>query len=48
MRPLAGLTYQGRGYNGALATGVGTPLSSDLASTFFVILVVLAAFSFML
>jgi hypothetical protein len=47
--PLAVLTYEGRGYNnGSLTTGAGAPLSSSLASTFFVLLVVLTAFSFLL
>lgn len=47
--PLAVLTYSGRGYNnGTLTTGAGAPLSSSLASTFFVLLVVLTAFSFLL
>lgn len=47
--PLAVLTYEGRGYNnGTLTTGAGAPLSSSLASTFFVLLVVLAAFAFLL
>jgi len=44
--PLAVLTYEGRGYNGSISMTVGTPLSTDLAETFFTILVVLAAFSF--
>lgn len=47
--PLAVLTYSGRGYNnGTLTAGAGAPLSSDLAATFFVVLTVLAAFSFLL
>lgn len=46
--PLAYLTYEGRGYNNAVATGLSTPLSSGLASTFFVILVALTAFSLLL
>lgn len=47
--PLAILTYQGRGYNGGgPATGGGAPLSVDLASEFFVILMVLTALSFLL
>ena len=46
--PLAVLTYEGRGYNGTLTTGAGAPLVSSLAAEFFVILVILAAFSFLL
>lgn len=47
--PLAVLTYEGRGYNnGSKPIGAGAPLSSDLASTFLVTLVVLAAFSLIL
>jgi hypothetical protein len=47
--PLAILTYEGRGYNSSgPATGSGASLSTNLASEFFVILVVLAAFSFLL
>lgn len=41
--PLAVLTYAGRGYNNAVPMGASTPLASDLAATFFVITVVLAA-----
>jgi hypothetical protein len=44
--PLAVLTYEGRGYNGSISMTAGTPLSTDLAETFFTILVVIAAFSF--
>lgn len=47
--PLAVLTYEGRGYNNAVATaGPATSLGSDLAATFFVVLVVVATFSFLL
>ena len=47
--PLAVLTYEGRGYNSVLTTGLpGTSLSTNLASTFFIVLVVLTAFSFLL
>jgi uncharacterized membrane protein len=44
--PLAILTYEGRGYNNSLA--VGPTLGSNLAVTFFILLVVVAAFSFLL
>jgi hypothetical protein len=43
--PLAVLTYEGRGLNHG---GTGTSLSVNLASTFFIVLLVLAAFSFLL
>ena len=47
--PLAVLTYEGRGYNNAAPTaGSANSLSSDLAATFFIVLVVVAAFSFLL
>ena len=47
--PLAVLTYEGRGYNDAIASaGSATPLGSDLAATFFIVLVVIAAFGFLL
>jgi hypothetical protein len=47
--PLAILTYDGRGYNsGGPVTGGGASLSTNLASEFFIILVVLTAFSFLL
>jgi hypothetical protein len=46
--PVAILTYGGRGYNAAVTSGSPTPIGVNLASTFFVILVVLAAFSFVL
>lgn len=46
--PLALLTYEGRGYNDAIATSPTTPVSSDLASTFLALLVLLAGFSFLL
>jgi hypothetical protein len=37
--PLALLTYEGRGYNAAIDTGAPVPLGTDLAVTFFVLLV---------
>jgi hypothetical protein len=47
--PLAVLTYQGRGYNsGGPATGAGASLSASLAADFFIVLMVLTAFSFIL
>jgi hypothetical protein len=47
--PLAVLTYAGRGYNNAVpSAGSATSLGSDLAATFFIALVVVAAFSFLL
>lgn len=45
--PFAVLTYQGRGYNGAAAPDAAGP-TSQLASEFFAILVVLTAFAFLL
>jgi hypothetical protein len=46
--PLAILTYEGRGYNGGPATGGGASLFAELASEFFIILMVLTALSFLL
>lgn len=47
--PLAVFTYEGRGYNGAVAiAGSATPVGTDLAETFFTVLLVVAAFSFLL
>ena len=46
--PLAYLTYEGKGYDNAVATGPSTPLTTVLASSFFVILIALAAFSLVL
>lgn len=46
--PLAVLTYEGRGYNDAKAIDGATPLSTDLAATFFTVVVVLAAFALLL
>jgi hypothetical protein len=46
--PAAALTYAGRGYNGSAASGPTTALSTNLASTFFVILVVLTTAAFLL
>jgi hypothetical protein len=46
--PLAILTYSGRGYDSTLTTGAGAPVTTSLAADFFVILVVLTAFSFVL
>jgi hypothetical protein len=43
--PLAVLTYEGRGYNGAAMPGASSP---SIADTFFVILVILTAFAFLL
>lgn len=53
--PLAVLTYEGRGFNaavtvgptGALASGFTPSAGADLASSFFVLLAVLASFSFL-
>ncbi len=45
--PLAVLTYQGHGYNHGASAGPATPLSSNLASTFLLLFVVLAAFGFL-
>ena len=44
--PLAVLTYQGRGFNNGV-TAIGS-VSSNLAATFFIVLIALAAFSFLL
>lgn len=47
--PLGALAYEGRDYNnGGSAVGNGAPLTVQLASEFFMILVVLTAFSFLL
>jgi hypothetical protein len=46
--PLAVLTYEGRGYNNATPSGSATSVGTDLASTFFIVLVVLTAFAFLL
>jgi hypothetical protein len=47
--PLGILTYEGRGYNNTgPSIGNGAPLAVELASEFFLILVVLTAFSFLL
>jgi hypothetical protein len=47
--PLAVLTYEGRGYaNGTLTTGAGAPLVTSFAGEFFTLLIVLAAFAFLL
>jgi hypothetical protein len=47
--PLAVLTYEGRGYNnGTLTTGAGAPLTTSLASEFFLVLTALTAFSMLL
>ena len=45
--PLAVLTYEGRGYNSAV-TAPGAPVAPELASTFFVLIVALTAFSVLL
>jgi hypothetical protein len=47
--PLAVLTYDGRGYNDAVPlAGSATSVGGDLAATFFIVLVVIATFSFLL
>ena len=46
--PLAVLTYRGRGFNSSVTTGGATPLTASLAAEFFALLVVLAAFGFVL
>lgn len=47
--PLAALTYHGRGYNnGGPSIGQGAALSTNLASEFFILLVLLTAFSFVI
>ena len=46
--PLAYLTYEGRGYNGTVGVTPGAPLPSELAKSFFVLLVALAAFGLVL
>jgi hypothetical protein len=46
--PLAVLTYEGRGYNDAEAMNNSTPVTTDLAATFFTLLIVLAAFALLL
>lgn len=46
--PLAAVTYGGRGSNGGVSISPTTPIGSVLASTFFVLLVVLTAFSLVL
>lgn len=46
--PLAYLTYSGRGYNGTVTTAPGAPAGTELASSFFVILIALTAFSLVL
>jgi hypothetical protein len=47
--PLAVLTYEGRGYaNGSLTTGAGAPLGTSIAGQFFTLLIVLAAFAFLM
>ena len=47
--PLAVLTYEGKGfYGGGPGTGAGVPLTTNLSAAFFVVLVVLTAFSALL
>ena len=46
--PLTALTAAGRGYNDGTAAGHGTALATNLASTFFIVLIVLAAAAFLL
>jgi hypothetical protein len=45
--PLAVLTYEGKGYNSG-TTITGAPVTKGLAATFFTVLIVLAAFAFLL
>lgn len=45
--PLAVLTYQGRGFNTPAAMSQAAPLSKVLASTFFILMIALAAFGFL-
>ena len=46
--PLAVITYRGHGYNGSVKLTTGTPLSTDLAVTFFTVLTILTAAAFVL
>jgi hypothetical protein len=46
--PLAVLTYHGQGYNNPIAGTAIKPVTTDLAATFFTVLVVLTAFAFLL
>jgi hypothetical protein len=47
--PLAVLTYHGRGYNASRAgVGAAPAVTADLAAAFFVVLIVVAAFAFVL
>jgi hypothetical protein len=47
--PLVALTYEGRGFNGGVKiAGSASSTSTDLAATFFSMLIVVAAFSFLL
>ena len=46
--PLAFWTFQGRGYNGFQSLGATSSASTDLASTFFVVMVALTATGFLL
>jgi hypothetical protein len=46
--PLAVLTYEGRGYNGAATVGAASSVGTDLAASFFVLAVALAASGFLL
>jgi hypothetical protein len=46
--PLAALTYAGRGYNDARASGATTAASAGPAALFFTVLVALTAFAFLL
>ena len=47
--PLAVVTYEGRGYNGSVTLAcVGTPLATQLAVSFFILLVIMAAFAIVL
>jgi hypothetical protein len=44
--PLAALTYEGKGYNDGVRLSASTGVTTDLASTFFVITVIAAALAF--
>jgi hypothetical protein len=46
--PMALLTAHGQGYNDGAAAGAGTSLASNLTSTFFVIIIAVAAVAFVL
>jgi hypothetical protein len=46
--PLAYLTYEGKGYNNGTSLTASTPLATDLAASFFTIMVIVTAFAFLL